>query len=199
MWILFLVLPSWATDFYQQVRKDGTVVFTDSPADNSYRRVVLGGRHLVPLAEVDTTHFPRLDDFDESILYTAWEHGISAALVKAVVLAESGMDPKAESPVGACGLMQLMPATAQELGVVDVWDPVQNISGGTRYLAQQIGAFGDVRLALAAYNAGPGAVREHRGIPPYEETKDYVEKVMEYYTLFARYRPIHLRPKRETE
>jgi soluble lytic murein transglycosylase-like protein len=103
---------------------------------------------------------------------------------------ESAMNPKALSHAGAMGLMQLIPATASDLGVQDPWDPLQNIDGGTRYIKQQLETFGDVRWALAAYNAGPNAVRRYSGIPPYEETQDYVRKVMGYYALFSTSRPV---------
>ena len=112
----------------------------------------------------------------------ARRHGLDPALVLAVVAVESGFQPGAVSPKGAQGLMQLMPATARELGVSDALDAEQNLDGGARYLRallEQSG--GDVRLALAAYNAGPGAVKRHGGVPPYRETRQYVEKVMRRY------------------
>ena len=92
---------------------------------------------------------------------------------------ESNFDPNALSPKNAQGLMQLIPATAERFGVRDVWDPEQNLRGGMAYLRWLLGEFnGDVRLALAGYNAGEGAVREHGGIPPYPETQDYVTRIM---------------------
>ncbi|MNY00130.1 Membrane-bound lytic murein transglycosylase F precursor [compost metagenome] len=105
---------------------------------------------------------------------------VDPALVKAVIQAESGGNPQAVSPAGARGLMQLMPATARALGV-DPDDPVQNVAGGTRYLRQMLDRFDSVPEALAAYNAGPGAVEKHGGIPPYAETRHYVERVMDLY------------------
>ena len=115
----------------------------------------------------------------------ARSHGIDPALLAAVAKAESGFDPHAWSPAGAQGLMQLMPATARALGVSDPGDPAQSLDGGARYLRQQLDAFdGDLTLALAAYNAGPGAVRRHGGVPPYSETQAYVPKVMGYYDEF---------------
>jgi soluble lytic murein transglycosylase-like protein len=112
----------------------------------------------------------------------ARRHGLDPALVLAVASVESGFRPKAVSPKGAQGLMQLMPATATSLGVADAFDPETNLEGGSRYLAELIALYdGDLTKALAAYNAGPGAVKRHGGVPPYQETRAYVKKVMERY------------------
>lgn len=105
--------------------------------------------------------------------------GLPAELISAVMATESGFQPNAVSPVGAQGLMQLMPATARSLGVTDPLDPLQNVLGGAEYLRQQLEHFGSVEKALAAYNAGPGAVEKHGGIPPYPETRNYVERIMD--------------------
>ena len=112
----------------------------------------------------------------------AARHGIDPELVHAVIRAESGYDTRARSPAGACGLMQLMPATAARFGVADRWDPAQNIRGGVAYLRFLLERFDhDLRLALAAYNAGEGAVEQYgRRIPPYPETQTYVRRVLGY-------------------
>ena len=99
-------------------------------------------------------------------------------LVSAVIKAESNGDPKAVSTAGAKGLMQLIDSTASDMGVRNVFDPRENIEGGVKYLRKMINRFGDIKKALAAYNAGPEAVKRYEGIPPYRETKNYVEKVL---------------------
>ncbi|HEX7370934.1 MAG TPA: lytic transglycosylase domain-containing protein, partial [Rhodanobacteraceae bacterium] len=112
--------------------------------------------------------------------------GVDAALLRAIIHAESGFNPRALSYKGAQGLMQLMPATAFELGVGDAFDPAENISGGARYLATLLQDFhGNVKLAAAAYNAGAGAVTKYGGVPPYAETQVYVKRVA---LLYQRYR-----------
>ena len=108
--------------------------------------------------------------------------GLEFKLVDAVIRAESAYDPRAISRRGAMGLMQLMPATARELRVLDPFDPEQNLKGGTTYLRRMLDRFGRVDLALAAYNAGPEAVRRYGGTPPYAETRGYVRRVLDYYT-----------------
>lgn len=125
---------------------------------------------------------PALDaPFQEAIAEAAERHGLDVKLLHALVLTESGYRPDAISPAGAAGLTQLMPATARELGVEDRFDPIENLRGGADYLARQLRRFEDLRLALAAYNAGPARVAALGRIPHIKETQEYVETVVECY------------------
>jgi hypothetical protein len=124
--------------------------------------------------------------YHDTISKLAKQYQVEPALVKAIIHAESAFNPSAQSQKGATGLMQLMPATAKELGVIDAFNPEQNIRGGVKYLSQLLAQFeGNTRLASAAYNAGPNAVKKYHGVPPYEETQVYVDRVA---ILFARYK-----------
>lgn len=118
------------------------------------------------------------EDMDQIFEEAADRFGISSRLLKAVAKAESNFNPRAVSHAGAMGVMQLMPGTAKNLGVTDPYDARQNIMGGAKYLKENLDRFGDVRLALAAYNAGPNSVQKYGGVPPYSETQNYVKKIM---------------------
>lgn len=122
-------------------------------------------------------------DVDEIIKETAARHNVDAELLRAVIKAESNFNPHAISHKGAVGLMQLMPHTARRLGVRNSFDPEQNIEAGVRHLKYLLGLYdGDLRLSLAAYNAGEGAVERHKGVPPYRETQHYVRKISSWYS-----------------
>jgi soluble lytic murein transglycosylase-like protein len=121
-------------------------------------------------------------EINELIDKYSYKNGLDADFVKAVINQESGFNPNATSKCGAMGLMQLMPGTAQGLGVIDAYDPEQNIDGGTKYLKGLMDRFNNNKsLALAAYNAGPNAVKKYGGIPPYQETQNYVKNVLSKY------------------
>lgn len=120
------------------------------------------------------------EDLKRMIVDAAQRAGVDPVLFDALVASESSYDPNARSYAGAMGLTQLMPGTAKSLGVSNPFDPVSNLDGGAKYLSQMMSRFGgDVKLALAAYNAGPGAVEKYNGIPPYAQTQAYVQKIME--------------------
>jgi soluble lytic murein transglycosylase len=161
---------------YTFTDENGVTHFTDIRRDGRYQAVddsVMGRERLNPV--------PRHWQYDGLIGLTAREHRLQPALVKAVIAAESNFDSQAVSHKGALGLMQLMPETAARLGVDDPLQPVENVRGGARYLRLMIDRYGDLERALAAYNAGPTAVDEYGGIPPFPETRDYVKRVLTYY------------------
>jgi soluble lytic murein transglycosylase-like protein len=125
--------------------------------------------------------------FKAEIDAAAAKYGLDPAVLRGLIRAESNFNPNAGSPAGAQGLTQLMPGTAASLGVTNIHDPAQNIDAGAHYLRQQLDAFGgDVTKALAAYNAGPGAVQRYGGVPPYAETQAYVRRVQQYADEYRR-------------
>lgn len=155
---------------------DGVVHLTNVPADPRYRGLPGVSGTGAGWLRLPTRAFTR---YAADIQEIARQYGVSPALIEAVARTESGLDPGAVSPKGAGGLMQLMPATAAALGVVDRFDPRESIRGGVRHLRYLLDRYqGRVVLALAAYNAGEGAVDAHRGVPPYAETQQYVQRVL---------------------
>jgi soluble lytic murein transglycosylase len=163
---------------YRYLDERGVIHFSNVPPDARYRLISTQPRGLRWSKRSEP---PREKRYDPIILEVSREHGVEPALVKAVIAAESNFDPTAVSKKGAQGLMQLMPRTAESLGVRDPFEPDENVGGGTRYLKRMLDRYGDVSRALAAYNAGPEAVDRHRGIPPYRETRAYVARVLTYY------------------
>jgi soluble lytic murein transglycosylase-like protein len=172
-----------AADIYRYEDGEGVIHFTDAPTD---RRFKVFMRDLQKDRRLRTSFGVRSlarnpEEYEQIINTCAHEFGVDKSLVKAVIHAESGYDPNAVSSKGAAGLMQLMPKTAQGLKVHDSFNPSENIRGGVRYLRFLLDTFrGDVKLALAAYNAGMGNVAKYGGIPPYAETRNYVSKVLSY-------------------
>lgn len=161
-------------EIYYQVDENGLAHFTNAPTTSQYRRLPPGV--LPPTARLTAANISELIDA------FAAEYEIDPALIRAVIQVESNFNRKAVSPKGAQGLMQLMPATIWRLSVGDAYDPHENIGAGVRYLRQLLDRFrGDLTLTLAAYNAGENAVLRYKGVPPYQETRDYVAKVMSLY------------------
>ena len=186
-----LAIPSVGRgDIYTYTDADGTVHFTNTPAgDNRYRLYIRGngwrkpgaapGVIPVPPSDRDVTRYTRYDGW---IHEAATLYQIPEQLVRAVIRCESDYDPRAVSVSGARGLMQLMPDTATLMLVRDIDDPHDNIFGGVRLLRVLANEFnGDLELTIAAYNAGDGAVIRYGGIPPYQQTRDYVVNVTRFY------------------
>jgi len=178
-------------NLYQYEDLSGNVTFTNRPekydASERYTRLNIEYQPItVPKQYVRRQKTAPVIYTSESVhdlvQHYARHYGMDPNLIYAVIKCESNFQQDAVSRAGACGLMQLMPGTAAEMGVTDIFDPAQNIAGGTQYLHKMLEIFkGDVRLALAGYNAGPEAVRRHGGIPPFKETQNYVVKVLEVW------------------
>ena len=188
-------------DIYGFVDERGVAHFSNTPLDHRYylfkrerkddaapgsKLVVTNVPYSRPRRAIQVNPAHR-NEFGSMVSLTAKLHGLDPALLHAVVTVESGYNPKALSRRGAAGLMQLMPATAKRYAVNDIWDPRQNLYGGARYLRDLLALFNNnLSLALAAYNAGEGAVIQHGNrIPPYTETRTYVPQVLQHYKLYA--------------
>jgi hypothetical protein len=166
-----------SADVHLAKRSDGSVVMFNDNVGSGWR---VNGKAPTDAYLIGRGNAP--SPFDDTIWNTSARHGVDPKLVKSVMLVESNFNPAAVSRKGARGLMQLMPKTARSYGVSNVHAAPENISGGVRYLADLLTTFrGDVPLALAAYNAGEGAVTKYSGVPPYPETQEYVRRVMVAY------------------
>jgi len=156
---------------------NGTLVVSDRKLDEGAMTYVVPEAPGIRATRTATPEYSSM--YDSLVQEHASRHALRPELVRAVIQVESGFNPRARSPKGAMGLMQLMPATAKRLGVSNAYDPAENIRGGCKYLRQLLDRYdGDEQLALAAYNAGEGAVDRHgRNIPPFQETREYVKKV----------------------
>jgi soluble lytic murein transglycosylase-like protein len=183
---LVLGAPGFASaDIYKRVDRFGVIHYTNVPVDKRFYRVVvreMPSISAVPGVRVESNRM-RVESraFDPIIASSARRYGVETALVKAVIKAESGFQPNAVSPKGARGLMQLMPGTAQMHGVRNIHSPNENINGGVKHLRMLLDRYrNNVVLALAAYNAGEGWVDQYGGIPPFEETRNYVARVLQF-------------------
>jgi soluble lytic murein transglycosylase len=165
---------------------DGVLYFTDTPQDGGYTvfRDPKGSRYFSEYCERirQNNRYFKSDTYNTIIEEASSKHNISGSLIKAMIKVESGFNPNAVSNVGAVGLMQIMPKTMEDMNVSDPYDPYDNIMGGTRYMRYLLTRFnGHLEKALAAYNAGPSAVDKYNGIPPYNETRWYVDRVIHFY------------------
>jgi len=175
--IIFTLLASGAfADIYRYIDENGVMHFTNAPTSSSNEfKLFLREKSKAP-----SWYYRK--KYDDLINEAAERFDVSFPLLKAIIKAESDFDPQAVSKKGAMGLMQIMPQNFKLLGLKDPFDPTQNINAGTRYFKQLYDRFnGKLALSLAAYNAGPAAVDRYKIIPPYEETEEYVRRVLRYY------------------
>jgi len=182
-----LYRPGWA-DIYTYTADDGTVSLSNVPTDERYTVLIAAPEQALAAApglsvRKGKSNMARKAGFDQMVDEVSRTYGMESALLHAVISVESHYNPKAVSNKGAAGLMQLMPQTAKRYGVVDAFDPLQNLDGGAQYLRDLLRMFNNnTSLALAAYNAGEHAVMKHGNrIPPYRETLNYVPRVLDFY------------------
>jgi soluble lytic murein transglycosylase-like protein len=180
-----IIIPTEAVyaDIYKYVDNEGVLHLTNVPSiPNAKYVLILREKRILFQSNID------VNKFDHIISNAAKKFRIDSALIKAIIKAESNFNHEAISPVGAQGLMQLMPATAYALQVENVFHPENNIEGGTRYLRYLLNTYrGNLKLTLAAYNAGERAVAKYNNnVPPYRETQNYIRRVLSYYEWFSK-------------
>jgi len=170
-------VPTIQAEIYQYIGRDGSISLTNVPSDSRYQKIKIeSSRFHTALSE---------QELEPLIRRHSSRQQLHPALIRAVIKAESDFDPRAVSRAGAIGLMQLMPQTALRLDVRDMYNPDDNVGGGAKYLRQLLDRFhGNLPLALAAYNAGENAVDRYQALPPFDETRQYVRKVLRYYRTF---------------
>ncbi len=181
----FLFAMTSTAGIYRYVDENGVIHFTNCPRDPKFKLYIRESRDDVG-NESPGSYVKDSRQYDSLISEFSKKYQVEFALIKAMIRAESGFNPTAVSRKGAKGLMQLMPDTASRLNVSNVFNPRENIEGGVRYFKYLLSLFdNDVRLSLAAYNAGENLVADIRSIPPYRETVDYVRKVLNYYQSYS--------------
>lgn len=186
IFLLFCGEMVYAKGFYYTVKEDGTLCITDIPTSSKYKpykfqRSINYIRNALVAFKRDKRS---IEEVNAIVADLCRKYKVDKKLVMAVIDVESGFNAAAVSTAGAQGLMQIMPETGKDLNLEDPFDPSENIDAGIRYLRYLLDTFPDKKMAVAAYNAGPNAVKKYGGIPPYAETKDYVQKVwarLEHY------------------
>ncbi len=172
-----------STSLFQELLADTLASLTDNSSTSTDSTTGLGSpSNYWPtnplLGKMNNNNITVPKDLDEIIKNAARKYDLPEQLIKSVIQQESSFNPEAVSSTGASGLMQLMPSTAKSLGVTNVFDPAENINAGSKYLRSMLDRFGgDIKLALAAYNAGPGNVERYNGVPPFKETQNYVKRI----------------------
>jgi len=183
--VLFAVPPPVSGDIYMYVDKEGVTHFTNTPASGKYRLFIREKpSNHASLFTGRGRGAARNSRYDSHIREAAERHGVDFPLLKAIIKVESDFDSRAVSDKGAVGLMQIMPENFGHLNLRNPFDPAENIMAGTLFFRRLLDRFGELKLALAAYNSGPDRVERYRCVPPIPETEDYVQKVMKYYTYF---------------
>ena len=183
VYFIFAATSSAVADIFKYVDEEGVLHLTNVPSiPNAKYVLVLKEKRILFRRNID------INKYDQLIIAASRKHKIDPALIKAVIKAESNFNHQAVSPVGAQGLMQLMPSTASQLQVEDAFHPEKNIEGGVRYLRYLLNLYrGNLPLALAAYNAGEGAVSKYNNqVPPYRETRNYINRVLSFYNSFSK-------------